>query len=156
MDAEIPKPAMNHKPQKNQTPQAKKTITPKLVFGILGAVLLALLLIWGIPRLSGESAILSECISIDECRGLANDQIGLDNPAAAVEALDVALRYAEGEEHPPHAELWCMRGDLLASLERYDEAIGSFENCMAWTQDDPGLEELRVFAQEQIDRINNR
>jgi hypothetical protein len=73
-----------------------------------------------------------------------------------VETLDVALRYADAEAHPHHAHLWCLRGEALASLERFDEAIWSFEDCQGWTEGDPGLEDLRVFAQEQLDMLHSR
>ena len=41
-------------------------------------------------------------------------------------------------------------------IEDWDEAIRSFEECLAWSEGDPGLEDIRIFAQEQIDMINNR
>ena len=41
-------------------------------------------------------------------------------------------------------------------MESWDEAQESFANCIAWTHEDPDLEGVRAFAQEQMDIINSR
>ena len=159
MEAEAPKPQKSQMVSKSKSGQTSQTATQakrtKLIFGIVGAAILALLLIWGIPKLSsGGSA--TECVSIEECQILAEELLRNGDATAAVEALDVALRYADAEAHPPHAHLWCLRGEALTSLERFDEAIWSFEDCQGWTEGDPGMEDLRVFAQEQLDMLHSR
>ena len=57
---------------------------------------------------------------------------------------------ASGEPHPPHAELWCRRAEVVLAVDRIDDAIRSLENCIEWTEGDPGLEDLRIMADERI------
>ncbi|MBT3389958.1 MAG: serine/threonine protein kinase [Chloroflexi bacterium] len=159
MEVEAPMPQKSQRVSERQSGQtsqpAARANRIKIIFGFIGAAILALLLIWGIPKLSGGGSA-TECVSIEECQILAEELLRNGDATAAVETLDVALRYADAEAHPHHAHLWCLRGEALASLERFDEAIWSFEDCQGWTEGDPGLEDLRVFAQEQLDMLHSR
>jgi len=150
-----PKPA----PVKESQPKTearKRSIKPlPIVLGIVGLSIIVALLIWGIPKLtgSGEEAI---CPSIDECQMLVEEHWRTGDLEGAVAAIDTAIDYVPEHEHPPHAHLWCQRGELLTAVEQFEEALWNFEECMIWTESDPNLEDIRIFAQEQIDMLHNR
>ena len=150
MDAE---PTKSPPIQKSETRHTRKTLPVKLIFGIIGAVLLALLLIWGIPKL-GES--VADCNSVESCHSLAEERLGRNDVNGAIAAIETAIGYVPENEHPPFAQFWCLKGEAYMTIEEFDAALWSFEDCQAWTEGDPDLEELRVFAQEKIDMIRNR
>lgn len=94
------------------------------------------------------------CSTIDECLAQMEELLGHDNFEGAIEPITRAVEFAEGREHPPHAHLWCLRGEAHLALERREEAIMDFERCFEWTEDDPGLEDLRIHAVEELDRLH--
>jgi len=145
-----PKPAPVKKPRPK--PKAARQIKPlPIILGILGIAAIAALLVWGIPKLAGSGG--AECASIDECQALAEEGWGSGNLEGVISALDAAISYVPDNEHPPHAHLWCQRGESLVASDRFDEAIWSFEECMAWTEDNPDFEDIRNFAQIQIESL---
>ncbi len=81
---------------------------------------------------------------------MADEALGAGDPEAAIGYFDRALDMASGEPHPPHAELWCRRAEVVLAVDRIDDAIRSLENCIEWTEGDPGLEDLRIMADERI------
>jgi serine/threonine protein kinase len=122
-----------------------------LILGIIGIAIIVGLLAWGLPRLSVVSIA---CTSIEECHGLAEERMGRADTEEALTAIENAINLVPENEHLPHAHLWCFRGEILVSLTRREEAIWSFENCIQWSEDDPDMRDLRSFAQEQIDMLN--
>jgi len=138
--------------QKKAVPQSKRKPVG-IILGVVGILAVAAFLIWGLPLLSGDS---SNCGEVAACHQLAEELMESGDLEGAIWALDIGLGNVPANEHPQNANLWCFRGEVLTSLERFDEAIWSFEDCMAWTEDDPGLEDLRIFANDQIEMINNR
>jgi len=88
------------------------------------------------------------CESFDACQRAAEERIARGDLAGAVELFSLALERVD--ERPPHAFLWCDRGDLLADMGRLDEARASFEQCARWTEGDPGLHEIRLRAEARM------
>ena len=99
-----------------------------------------------------------DCNSPEACHALAEERMGAGEIEGAIAAIEHGIGLVPENEHPPYAQFWCLKGEAHLALEQFEMAIWSFEDCMAWTEGepDPGLEDLRVFAQEQIDMINNR
>lgn len=124
-----------------------------IILGIVGIALIAGLLAWALPKLS---VVERTCVSVEECYGLAEGRMEQGDREGALFAIEDAINLAPEDEHIPYAHLWCFRGEILASLERRDEARGSFEDCIRWSEDDPGMEGLRAFAQEQIDMLDGQ
>ena len=95
-----------------------------------------------------------DCTTPDECHALAEELWGNGDIEGVVATLDQAISLVPDADHPAYAQYWCMRAEALIMLERHEEAIWNFEDCMAWTEDNPDLEDLRVFAQEQINVLS--
>jgi serine/threonine protein kinase len=95
-----------------------------------------------------------ECASPEECHALAEEVWGNGDVEGALGIIDRAISLVPETDHPPFAQFWCMRAEALVALDRIDEAIWNFEDCQAWTEGDPNLEDLRVFAQEQIENLS--
>jgi serine/threonine protein kinase len=143
-------------------PPQKQPRKRRRLWIILGAVLLVMI------GLTAAALVLDMNISFnyppeaagcenpDSCREQANQFMQDGDFPAAIESINQAIFFAETEAHPPHAELWCLRGEAHAAFEDFNEAIISYENCIAWTEDDPGLEDLRVFAAEQIAMLSGQ
>lgn len=125
--------------------------TRVLIIGGLAIVaILVILALSGVFQ-SGSSG----CPSLEDCTAMAEEALGSGDPEAAIGYFDRALDMASGEPHPPHAELWCVRADAALALDQVDEAILSFENCIEWTEGDPGLEGLRVGAAQMIEELSS-
>jgi len=124
-----------------------------IILGIVGIALIAGLLAWGLPKLS---IVERACVSVEECHALAEERMEQADREGALFAIEDAINLVPEDEHIPYAHLWCFRGEILVSLERRDEALGSFEDCIHWSEGDPGMEGLRTFAQEQIDMLNEQ
>ncbi len=146
--------------QKSRAPQpprvdrpAKKANRAKLFLGIVAALVVFGLLIWGGMQLTG-----ADCDSLEACHQMAEAHMSSGNFEGAITAIEAAINYVPENEHPPHAQFWCLKGEAHLALEQFDMAIWSFEDCQAWTEGDPdpGMEELRMFAHEQIEMINSR
>jgi serine/threonine protein kinase len=138
--------------QKKATPQPK--IKPgTIILGVVGLITMIALLIWGIPQLSGSRA---NCDNVDNCHQLTEELMGNGDFGGALTAVDTAIGLVPDNEHPSYANLWCLRGEILMAEDRIDEAIWSFEDCMAWTEGDPGLEDMRIFASDQIAMLQER
>ena len=148
-------PDAKPKPKPKALPKPKAKIKPlPIVLGIIGLAVIAVLLVWGIPKLAGgEGGGRAECASIDECVALAEERWGNNEIEGVITALETALGYVPDNEHPPHAHLWCQKGEALVALARFEEAVGVFEECMFWTEDNPDLEDIRNFAQAQIESL---
>ncbi len=41
----------------------------------------------------------------------------------------------------------------FAALDQVGDAIHSFEECIAWTEGDPNVEEARIWVEESIMRL---
>lgn len=149
-----PKPVAVPKP-----PAAKPKVKPlPIILGIVAVAAIAGLLVWGIPKLptrdNVESAAPSaECESIETCQALAEERWGSEDLEGAILSLETAIGFVPEDQHPHHAHLWCQRGEALAALDRTEEAMGSFEECMGWTEDNPEFEDIRVFAQTQLESL---
>ncbi len=140
------------KPAQPQPAIAKNRRKPTwlpLLWGIAALVVVALA-IWGFTALGGRA----DCDTPEACHILAEGRLGSGDPNGAIAALDTAFGLVPANEHPIHANLWCLRGDILIGEQRHEEAIENFQQCFDWTEGDPGFEDLRIFAQDQINRLN--
>ncbi|MBC8505147.1 MAG: protein kinase [Anaerolineales bacterium] len=145
----IPKP----KPKTIPKPKPKVKVKPlPIILSIVGLAVIAAFLVWGIPKLSGSGGG-ADCTSIDECQALAEERWGTGDIEGVIIALETALGYVPNNEHPPNAHLWCQKGEALVAMVRFEEAVSSFEDCMNWTEDNPDLEDIRNFAQVQIESL---
>jgi serine/threonine protein kinase len=151
--APAPKPPAST-PKSVSEPKTKPKVKPlPIILGIVGIAVIAALLIWGIPLLSGGGSD-AHCNSIDDCLSVAEERWGRNDLVGVVAALDTAIGYVPDDEHPPHAHIWCQRGEALVASNQIEEAIGSFDNCMNWTEDNPEFEDIRNFAQIQIEELS--
>jgi serine/threonine protein kinase len=98
----------------------------------------------------------SSCDSPDSCRLEAEQYWQNNDFETAIDFINQAIFFAETQEHPPSADLWCWRGEAHEALGVIDEAIVSYENCINWTEDDPGLEDVRIFASEKINMLSGQ
>lgn len=121
----------------------KKNLTPF----IAGGVVLLIVVILALSGVFGGSS--ADCGSADDCYQRAFDYAGTYE---AVEYIDAAL--SQVGRDPGFAEWWCQRGEYLEMVGETREAVDSYEKCMSWAGDDPGFEDLRMRAQESIDRLN--
>ncbi len=130
-------------------PSPRRRIKPLPVFlAAAGVLVVGLILVLALPRLFGGGT----CSTVEECHVQAMELMAEEDFAGAVERLDRALDLVPGDEHPSFAHLWCLQGEANAAMQRFDQAISDFEQCIEWTEGDPdpGLEELRRYADEQI------
>ncbi|OQY30873.1 MAG: hypothetical protein B6I38_06720, partial [Anaerolineaceae bacterium 4572_5.1] len=118
--------------------------------GVGGVVIIILLLVFGLPKLMGGGA---DCDSIPACQGLADERMGSEDFEGAIAALDTAINFASGEEHPANAHLWCLKGEAFLALDQIGDARNSFDECIAWTEGDPNVEDVRIWAEESIMRL---
>ena len=102
------------------------------------------------------SPVTAGCENPDSCRMEAEQAMQSGDFQSAVDFINQAIFYAEIGEHPPHADLWCLRAEMHESIDAIDEAMISYENCINWTEGDPGLEDLRMHASDQINRLSGR
>ncbi len=105
---------------------------------------------------TGTSADTSGCGSPEECHVLAEELRNNGDTQGALDAINQAIALVPEGDHPPFHYIMCTAGELYMQAENWDNAIRSFETCIEWTEGDPGFEDARVYAQEQIDTINNR
>lgn len=136
-------------PQREKSSPTRQIKPLTIALSAAGVVLLALFLIFGLPKLLGGA----DCTSLPDCQNLADERMGAGDFNAAVDALDAAVDYVPRSEHPENAHLWCLRGEALEALGQIGDALHSFEECLAWTEDDPGLEDTRMFAEDNIMRL---
>ncbi len=118
-----------------------------IALGVGGLALIILLLVFGLPKLLGGGA---DCGSLPDCQGLADEHMRTGDFEGAIGALDAAIGFVPGEEHPENAHLWCLKGDAFRALGQIGDAINSFEECIGWTEGDPGLEDTRMWADDNI------
>ncbi len=83
------------------------------------------------------------------------ERLSIKQIGSIISDVGGALDYASGQEHPLRAELWCIRAEAALAVDQVDEAILSFENCIEWTDGDPGLEGLRVGAAQMIEELSS-
>jgi hypothetical protein len=118
---------------------------------LVGAAVIAVVVI---GALSGWfSGGTPACGDIGECVGMAESALQNGDFDDAVSLFGAALDQVSADEQPTFAELWCRRGDALVAMDHFDDAIGSFETCAAWTQGLPELEGLRSEAQSRVDEL---
>ena len=144
-----PKPEIP--PSREDSPSPQRKINPlRIALGVGGVVIIILLLVFGLPKLMGGGA---DCDSIPACQGLADERMGSEDFEGAIAALDTAINFASGEEHPANAHLWCLKGEAFLALDQIGDARNSFDECIAWTEGDPNVEDVRIWAEESIMRL---
>ena len=97
-----------------------------------------------------------ECANPDECFELSEMLRGEGDFGGALALLETGIPMVPEEDMAHYHFLMCAIGEVHLELQNWDGALAAFEECMAWTQDDPGLEGVRLYAQEQTDAIINR
>jgi serine/threonine protein kinase len=115
------------------------------VVGLAAVIVLAV----GGWFLFGRSSALF-CSSVEECIAQAQELRMQGDLPGFVDRMNAAIDHVPGDQHPPNAGLWCEKGEAERELGRGDAAIGSFTNCIEWTEGDPGLQELRNRAEEAL------
>ena len=147
-----------HRKAASQRPRRK--ILPLILAG-LGVILLAAFAIFVLPGLLDDGRAIEPgeepiCNEIPDCHALAEEFMGEGDFGGVVAATDAAIELVPDNEHPEHAHLWCLKGEAFAAMDQLDPAIESFQTCMDWTEGDPGLEDIRMFAEEQIRMLEER
>ncbi|MGB2910457.1 MAG: protein kinase [Anaerolineales bacterium] len=141
----------------DEAPKPIKTSRIKPVYIVVGiaaiAAIIGMVVIASLIRpIIGLVLNSDGCQTIDECQVQKNRYMEAEEWEAAIEKIDETLELIP-DEHPPFAYLWCERGVAKAELEYIDEAISNFEHCIEWTEGDPGLEQLRQGAEENIHHL---
>jgi hypothetical protein len=113
------------------------------IAGIVLAVLIVLAA--GAWFLFGRSTIAG-CFSLDACIAQSQAMRSQGNLPGVVNALSAAIDHVPGDQHRPNAGLWCDKGDAERDLGRKSDAVNSYNQCIAWTEGDPGLQMLRDRA----------
>jgi serine/threonine protein kinase len=112
-----------------------------VLFIVIGVVLVGILILV-ISSLSGGAS----CSTLEDCLARANPLRDQGDLAGYLKYIDAALARVPADQHPPHAGLWCDRGDAEKQLGQISQAMISFKYCMDWTQDDPALQPIRDRA----------
>lgn len=107
-------------------------------------------------EVTGETNPDAECTTPEECHAKGEELWGNGDLGGAIGYMEQALQFVPEDAHPQYHFIMCAMGELFLQMEDFEEALARFTECMLWTEDDPGLEEVRTYAQEQIDMINNR
>jgi serine/threonine protein kinase len=116
---------------------------------VIGGLAAVIVLAVGGWFLFGRSSALF-CSSVEECIAQAQELRMQGDLAGYVDRVNAALDHVSGDPHPAHAWIWCEKGEAERELGRGDAAIGSFTNCIEWTEGDPGLQDLRTRAEEAL------
>ena len=94
---------------------------------VIGLVIIAIMAL-AFSSFSGGTS----CSSVEECMGLTEERIGQGDMDGALAGIEKAIDLVPGNEHPPHAWLWCDRAGILEALDRPEEADESYQTCGAW------------------------
>ena len=121
-------------------------LSPALIAGVVIIVLVAVAAATGLFSGGGGAG----CDSVDSCLMLADQAEAEGRPEDAVAFLEAATSMVPEGEEPVFAEIWCRHGHVNLALDRPEEAIGSFERCIDWTHEEPGLEGVREEAERMI------
>ncbi|MBN2085402.1 MAG: protein kinase [Anaerolineales bacterium] len=98
---------------------------------------------------SGRSAALF-CGSVEQCIAQAQDLRTQGDLEGFVNLMRAAADRVPGEQHPPHAGIWCDIGDAERELGRPDAARESYNQCLEWTENLPEFQDLRLRAEEAL------
>ncbi len=115
---------------------------------VLGLAALALVAALAVMSLRGGGT--APCGSTAECDERANQALARQDPAAAAPLVERALRFVPPSEHTKYAPLWCKLGDIRRSMDQREPAAAAFEQCIEWTQGDPGHGDLRALAEQAL------
>ncbi len=94
-----------------------------------------------------------ECPNLEACIGQAFEAMDIGEYPAAVDHFNRAVDMVPPDERPQHAIILCNRGHAFLAMDLMDEAIGSFEECLAWTGDAPDVEDVRREAEETLEEL---
>jgi hypothetical protein len=115
------------------------------VIGVAAVIVLAV----GGWLLSGGFASMT-CGSVESCLDQAFAARGRGDLAGYVSLMRAAADRVPGDQHPPHAGIWCDIGDAEQELGRIDSARESFTRCIEWTEGIPDLNPERMRAEEAL------
>ena len=96
------------------------------------------------------------CPNIEECLHRARELRSTDEFDPSIEHYFFALSLVPEEEHPPFANIFCEMAEYALEKDDLQFALDHFHICIEWTEEDPGLQELRDFAMENINHIEER
>ena len=121
-----------------------------ILFAIAGIVIVSALLL-----ILGLSGVLrrSDCSTFDDCITRANQMRETRDLPGYMKYVDQALPKVPPERHPEFAGLWCDRGDAARELGWKEDAMMSYNNCIAWTRDIPELQPVRERANQGINSL---
>jgi serine/threonine protein kinase len=106
-------------------------------------------------RVEGEASQPGgECHDVEACRELAFSHAEEGRFEDAVRDIERALELRPSDEQSPFAHLWCHLGEFHLEMDRSEDAFNDFRTCLEWAGDGPGEEDLRNYAQEQLDQLD--
>ena len=95
------------------------------------------------------------CPSIEECLHRANELRNTDEFDPALEHYYFALSLVPEEEHPAFAFIFCEIAEYGLENDELQFAIDHFQGCIDWTEEDVDLQEMRNYAMDSINHIEN-
>jgi serine/threonine protein kinase len=113
----------------------------------MAGIVLAVVLVIGISAwfLFGQ-AMFFGCNSVEACLAQAQASRMQGNLPGFVDKMNAAIQFVPIFQHRPNAGLWCDKGDAERDLGRRGDAANSYNQCVAWTEGDPGQQALRDRA----------
>ncbi len=94
------------------------------------------------------------CATPEACLQLAEENRINGQLNDAIYWYDQAIKIS-GNDRGMAAGFWCDKGDLHFEIGDSDEARKDFQTCFDWAENDPGLQDLRFWAEEGLARISN-
>jgi serine/threonine protein kinase/tetratricopeptide (TPR) repeat protein len=120
---------------------------PFVVGGLAVVAVIAVLSLSGEFQSGGESP---ECADIEACLTQASGLMEVGDFQAAIDLFDQVAEMIPEDARSEYADVMCARGEALLSLDRREEAVGSFEECLAWTEGAPEAEETHIYAERTL------
>jgi serine/threonine protein kinase len=99
--------------------------------------------------------IESECLDVETCREMAFNSAEQEQFEEAVHYIELALQLHPADEQVPFAHLWCHLGEFHIEMDNPEDAANDFRTCLEWTGDGPEEENLRSYALEQLNHLEN-
>jgi serine/threonine protein kinase len=124
---------------------------PFAVAGLAIIAVIAVLVSSGVFQSGGETGI---CPDTETCLAEASEFMAAGDFPAAIDRFDQAAEMVPPDERSGYVDLMCARGEALLSLDRREEAIASFEACLAWAEGVPEAEEIHIYAERTLAELH--
>jgi tetratricopeptide (TPR) repeat protein len=96
---------------------------------------------------------LGGCPHLEACVAQGFEAMDAGEFQAAVIHFDRAVDMVPPDERSQHAVILCNRGHAFLAMDIMEEAIGSFEECLAWAGDSPDAADVRREAEETLEEL---